>query len=95
MINTKMIIRKQKIFMQDNLIKKGNINTNSTSKIKKIIAIKKNRIVKGKRALNFGLKPHSKGLIFSNSNEYFLPKLFPSNKISEDKINEKKKNIMK
>ena len=52
-------------FIKFNLIKKGNIKTNSTSKIKKIIEIKKNRIVKGRRALNLGLNPHSNGLIFS------------------------------
>ncbi len=47
--------------------RKGNIKTNSTSKIKKIIAIRKKRIVKGNRALNLGLNPHSKGLIFSKT----------------------------
>ena len=52
--------------LENNLIKNGNINTNSTSKIIKIIEIKKNRNVKGSRALNLGLNPHSKGLIFSN-----------------------------
>lgn len=39
----------------------------STSKIKKIIAIKKNCSEKGKRAEVFGSNPHSKGLLFSRS----------------------------
>lgn len=43
----------------------GRIKAISTSKIKKIIAIKKNRIEKGKREEFIGLKPHSKGEIFS------------------------------
>lgn len=60
------------------MIKKGNIKTNSTSKIKKIIEIKKNRIVNGNRALNFGLNPHSNGLIFSKLNKYFLLNRFPN-----------------
>tara|TARA_B100000768_G_C10907791_1_gene220349 strand:- start:271 stop:417 length:147 start_codon:yes stop_codon:yes gene_type:complete len=47
------------------LAKNGNIRISSTSNTKKIIAIKKNRKVKGRRALNFGVNPHSKGLLFS------------------------------
>lgn len=43
----------------------GRINAISTSKIKKIIAIKKNRIEKGIREELNGLNPHSKGDIFS------------------------------
>ena len=39
----------------------------STSKIKKIIAIKKNRIEKGRRADLLGSNPHSKGDLFSRS----------------------------
>lgn len=45
----------------------GRIKAISTSKIKKIIAIKKNRIEKGIREEFKGLKPHSKGEIFSCS----------------------------
>jgi hypothetical protein len=45
---------------------KGNNNTNSTSNTKNTKEIKKNRIEKGKRALNIGVKPHSKGDIFSS-----------------------------
>ena len=39
-----------------------------------MIEIKKKRNVKGKRALNLGLNPHSNGLIFSNSKKYFFEK---------------------
>lgn len=45
----------------------GNINAISTSKIKKIIAIKKNRKEKGRRDELKGSNPHSKGDIFSRS----------------------------
>lgn len=44
----------------------------STSKIKKIIAIKKNCNEKGKRAGFFGSNPHSKGDLFSRSIKLFL-----------------------
>jgi hypothetical protein len=43
----------------------GKINAISTSKIKKIIAIKKNRIENGVREELKGLNPHSNGDIFS------------------------------
>ena len=43
----------------------GKINAISTSKMRKIIAIKKNRIEKGIREELKGLNPHSKGDIFS------------------------------
>ena len=46
----------------------GKINTNSTSKIKNTIAIKKNRKDKGSRGADLGVNPHSKGLLFSRSN---------------------------
>lgn len=45
----------------------GNIRAISTSKIKKIIAIKKNRKEKGNRDEFSGSNPHSKGDIFSRS----------------------------
>jgi hypothetical protein len=45
----------------------GRIKAISTSKIKKIIAIKKNRIEKGIREELMGLNPHSKGDVFSCS----------------------------
>lgn len=50
----------------------GRISAISTSKIKKIIAIKKNRKEKGKRAEFIGSKPHSKGEDFSRSITAFL-----------------------
>jgi hypothetical protein len=53
----------------------GRINAISTSKIKKIIAIKKNRIEKGRREEFIGLNPHSNGESFSRSVIFFLPKI--------------------
>ncbi len=44
----------------------------SISKIKKTIAIKKNRIEKGIREVFLGSKPHSKGETFSRSKIVFL-----------------------
>lgn len=45
----------------------GKIKAISTSKIKKIIVIKKNRIEKGNREEFIGSNPHSKGDVFSRS----------------------------
>jgi len=50
----------------------GKIKAISTSKIKKMIAIKKNRIEKGSREEFIGLKPHSKGDNFSRSIIFFF-----------------------
>lgn len=50
----------------------GKIKAISTSKIKKIIAIKKNRIEKGSREELIGLNPHSKGDSFSRSIIFFF-----------------------
>ena len=50
--------------------------------------IKKNRKVKGNRALNFGLNPHSNGLIFSIIKIFFFLKNLPANKTIIDKIKE-------
>jgi hypothetical protein len=50
----------------------GIIRAISTSKIKKIIAIKKNWIEKGRREEFRGSKPHSKGDIFSRSKILFF-----------------------
>ena len=61
MINNKFV--KNQIFKFD-LFKEiiiGIIKAISTSKIKKIIAIKKNRIEKGNREEFKGLNPHSNG----------------------------------
>lgn len=52
----------------------GKINAISTSKIKKIIAIIKNRIEKGRREESEGSNPHSKGDLFSRSIKAFLDK---------------------
>lgn len=52
----------------------GRTSAISTSKIKKIIAIKKNRIEKGSREELKGLKPHSKGDVFSCSKYVFFLK---------------------
>merc|ERR550519_3255664 len=68
------------------LIRKGNIKTSSKSK--KIILIKKNRSVNGKRALNLGLNPHSKGLIFSPEKITFFEKNLPRTSKSRDRIKE-------
>ena len=81
--------------MEKIFTKKGNINTNSTSKMIKIIEIKKNRRVKGKRALNLGLNPHSKGLIFSIIKMFFLLKREPRDNTTTDKIKEVKKTTIK
>lgn len=53
----------------------GKINAISTSKIKKIIVIKKNRIEKGIREEFKGSNPHSKGEIFSRSKIIFLDRI--------------------
>ena len=61
----------------------------------KIIEIKKNRRVKGKRALNLGVNPHSKGLIFSIIKTFFLLKREPRDNTTTDKIKEVKKTTIK
>jgi len=76
------------------LAKNGNIRISSTSKTKKIIAIKKNRKVNGIRALNLGENPHSNGLIFSRLKSNFLLNIDPASKTANtriliNKINEK------
>lgn len=53
----------------------GKINAISTSKIKKMIAIRKNRIEKGSREEFIGLNPHSNGESFSRSAIFFLPRI--------------------
>lgn len=50
----------------------GNNNAISTSKIKKITAIRKNRSENGSRALDLGSNPHSKGDLFSRSSICFF-----------------------
>ena len=51
---------------------KGRSNVISTSKIRKITAIRKNRRENGIRADPFGSNPHSKGEFFSRSLIVFL-----------------------
>lgn len=53
----------------------GRISAISTSKIKKMIAIRKNRIEKGRRDEFIGLNPHSNGESFSRSEIFFFPKI--------------------
>lgn len=55
-----------------NLIISGINRVISTSKIKKITAIKKNCNEKGNRDLVFGSNPHSNGLLFSRSLKVFF-----------------------
>jgi hypothetical protein len=64
----------------------GKIRINSTSKIRKIKAMQKNRIEKGRRAENLGVNPHSKGLVFSKSVLYLNLQTFPKTRRTEDKI---------
>jgi hypothetical protein len=51
---------------------RGRSSTISTSKIRKMTAIKKNRREKGSREDLLGSKPHSKGELFSRSTIDFL-----------------------
>jgi len=53
----------------------GRIRAISTSKIKKIIVIKKNRKEKGRREEDFGSNPHSNGDLFSRSTKVFLERI--------------------
>lgn len=53
----------------------GKIRAISTSKIKKIIAIKKKCRENGRREDDFGSKPHSKGEHFSRSKIVFLERI--------------------
>lgn len=62
-------------FEEFNVIIKGKIRAISTSKIKKIIAIKKNRIEKGVRDDFMGLNPHSNGALFSRLRLDFKAKI--------------------
>lgn len=71
---------------EDWVIMAGIIKAISTSKIKKITAIRKNRKEKGKRADLFGSKPHSNGDVFSRSNSVFFDKINDNNIKMVDKI---------
>lgn len=88
------VIDKLIIFEISMILIIGKIKIISTSKIKKIIAIKKNWIENGKRELFLGSNPHSKGEFFSLSKNVFFEIIF---KISTKKntINiEKAKNVI-
>jgi hypothetical protein len=63
------------IFVLFSVITIGNIIVISTSKIRKITAIRKNWIENGVRGDLFGSNPHSNGLIFSRSIILFLAKI--------------------
>lgn len=54
---------------------RGRIKVISTSKIRKMTAIKKNWREKGIRAEDFGSNPHSKGELFSRSENVFFDKI--------------------
>lgn len=70
----------------------GKINAISTSKIKKIIVIKKKCNEKGIRAIDLGSNPHSNGEHFSWSIKDFLDKINDKIiKINEININNKDK----
>lgn len=58
----------------------------STSKIKKITAIKKKRREKGKRGEQKGSNPHSKGEVFSRSKIIFLERWLASLIINVAKV---------
>lgn len=65
----------------------GNIKAISTSKIRKIMAIRKNWIEKGNRDELKGSNPHSNGEFFSRSKIFFFDKIeAKSITISEIKI---------
>lgn len=64
----------------------GKIKAISTSKIKKIIAIKKKWREKGRREEDLGSKPHSKGEHFSRSIKDFLEIKVANKIIKIDKI---------
>lgn len=57
----------------------GRIKAISTSKIRKIIVIKKNRKEKGRREDDFGSNPHSNGDAFSRSTNVFFERIEASN----------------
>lgn len=69
----------------------GKIKAISTSKIKKIIVIKKNRREKGIREEDKGSNPHSKGEDFSWFSKDFLEIKDANEFINKAKIKQKKK----
>ena len=75
----------QEISIEDRVTNKGNNRTNSTSKIKNKIAIRKKWIEKYDRELLWGINPHSKGLSFSWSSYIFFFK--ENNKTNKINLN--------
>ena len=61
-----------RMFLILRILASGKRRVISTSKIRKMIAIKKNRSEKGSRADPLGSNPHSKGEFFSRSLMVFL-----------------------
>lgn len=74
MMNTNPVKAQAEIFEKLMIIAKGSNSVISTSKIRKITAIKKNRREKGSRADPLGSKPHSNGEFFSRSMTVFFAK---------------------
>jgi hypothetical protein len=66
-MKNKVVVTHHMILEVLKIITVGKIRAISTSKIRKIMAIKKNRIEKGRRAEFIGSNPHSKGDDFSRS----------------------------
>ena len=70
-----MLVRIQDLISEREIIgTRGRSKVISTSKIRKITAIRKNRREKGMRADPLGSKPHSKGEFFSRSLIVFFDK---------------------
>jgi hypothetical protein len=78
-MKTILVIDHEKKFEILKIITIGKINAISTSKIKKIIVIKKNRIEKGIRDEFKGSNPHSNGDLFSRSLIIFLDSIEANN----------------
>jgi len=69
-----IIIEITETFRENKLATAGRMRVSSTSKIRKITAIRKNCTEKGNRADLIGSNPHSKGEGFSRSINSFLAK---------------------
>lgn len=82
-----VIIENVIILVIFSVITKGNSKVISTSKIRKIIAIKKNWRENGIRAEDLGSKPHSKGDLFSRSINVFFERNLANIITINDNIN--------
>ncbi len=74
-------------------LKIGKSKINSTSNTKNTRAIKKKRKDKGVRGKDLGIKPHSKGLDFSESIRDFLEILMFTIASKSDKLRDKHKRV--